>query len=96
MKDYPIPCDDPLSRADTFEAPNDFSASSIWDTMRLAREKGASDIERRLKETLRRYIVRRNAASIANAVLSPKLLDRLRTRNWDERSVLLTDPSDFK
>jgi hypothetical protein len=96
VKDYPIPCDDPLSRVDSFEARNDFSASSVWDTMRLARERGARDVEQALKKTLRRYIVRRSAASVANAVLSPKLLDLVRKRNWTDRSVLLTDPSDFK
>lgn len=94
--DFPIPCPDPLSRVDSFNAKNEFGASHLWDTMQLARDRGAVDIERALRAKLRKYVVRRNAAGIAKALFSDKLLDRFRKRTWDERSVLLLDPSDFR
>jgi len=58
--------------------------------------QGRVDIERALRAKLRKYVVRRNAAGIAKALFSDRLLDRFRKRTWDERTVLLLDPSDFR
>lgn len=90
-----IPCADPLSHVHSFTAKNEFGASHIWDTLQLARRCGATDIERALRAKLRRYVVRRNFEGILKAVIGDSVRDRFRRRYWNERSVLLRDPSEF-
>ena len=90
-----IPCPDPLAHVDSFAAHNESGASYVWDTLQLARRCGATDIERALKAKLRRYVVRRNFEGILKAVIGDSVRDRFRRRHWNERSVLLRDPSEF-
>ena len=96
VTDYPIPCPDPFSKLEVFTAKSEFSASMVWDTMNLARRQGARDVEQALRATLRRYVIKRNIDGIVKAVFSNSVRDRLRKRTWNERSVLLSDPSDFQ
>jgi hypothetical protein len=90
-----IPCPDPLSKVDSFVTKNEVGASQVWDTLQLARRVGATDVERALSAKLRRYVVRRNFEGILKAVISNSVRDRFRRRHWDERSVMLRDPSEF-